>query len=176
MGKSDDLLEKVQETDDFKSMNVQLFLILGLGSIVLVIKNSILSDKGFVWLECLTLSVSAFILLFMSIYKNKEIYPVWKKRFLERKRAFFFLGLSLLGMFLIVLFNWLMYFIADWVGIFKDQIYDLGFIEINSDVFNLPFLWIADYFSYLFFSMMVVQGMIPISVIVADRVENGNRN
>lgn len=168
MKNEDDVLKKLMSSEDVKNTQIQMILTLFVGSIILVIKNSILTNKGFVWIDCLVPSGAAFVLIFMTIYKDKTAYPIWKKRFSEPRRALFFIFLGLIGILFTLGFDYLMSYLNS-----KSILIDFGFTVFNISILTqYPIILLSEFFSYMFFTFFLIQIMIPPFLWCFNKIED----
>lgn len=158
-----DTLENFMDSEEMNNSFVQIGIVLFLNSAVLVLKNFILNNIGFNWIDCLNPSITIFTIFFMTVYKNKNIFTEWKDIWLNKKKSFFFILTSFIGIFLLLGFNWvinnkevLFSFIYNFLGI----TYEPNFLEF----LNLPIYWLSMFFLYFTFTMFLILIYIPIAV------------
>lgn len=123
--------EHFLESKEGKEIQVNLGLSVGLLSFGAVIKNIISNKNEFNLLDCLAISITAFIIIFMGLYKNekafKSVYDVYENKKIS---IFIFLfGILIIGLtlgfdFLLSLFkvswyNILMVYIGRWISYFS---------------------------------------------------------
>lgn len=164
-------LNEFSETENVRTSMVQIVLVLSLSSIVLVFKNSIIGGIPFIWADCLNMSVSVFTILFMTFFREKDIFEAWKERFLEKKTRILFIYYSFLGIIIIVVFNFAMRYMYDGNWIFNHTTYDFGFVVFSSAIFQAPFIWLADFISYFLFTLFLIFMYIPVVLFFFDKIK-----
>lgn len=146
-------------------------LVLVLNSIILVFKNSIINSIGFYWVDCLNPSVSIFMIFFMMMFTNKEIFDEWKQIFLNRKTSFRFICIGFLGLFLILGFNFYIGYLAEIYNSDSGSAFNLGLIDSISKLFRKIITLFGEWFSYLTFTSFLGFIYIPFVLFAFDYIQ-----
>lgn len=168
-------MNEFMNSKEYKTATVQINLVLILNSIVLVIKNSIIDGTEFKWVDCLNMSVTIFAILFMTIYRDKKAFREWTTNFVDLKKGLGMTCCGFLGIVIIIFFNFIMKRVT-LSSLFKINEFDLGFIHVTSDIFQLPTVWMGDFFSYFFFTMFLIMIYTPCILFCLDRIQNNIKN
>lgn len=147
-----------------------------LNSIVLVFKNSIINNVGFYWIDCLNPSVSIFMIFFMMMFTDKEIFEEWKQIFLNRNTSFRFICTGFLGLILILGFDFYMGYLTEIYNYDNSYTFNVEFTEAISKLFRKVITLIGEWFSYLTFTSFLVFIYIPFVLFAFEYTQKKLKN
>lgn len=101
-------LEEYSKSRDAIKTQVNLGLSITLLSFVSVIKGAVNSGSEFQYLDCLSISVTGFLIMFVSLFSNQKVFEEWKDNFRRHSRTdrILFLGSPLVLIILVVVLVW----------------------------------------------------------------------
>ena len=101
-------LSEYSESREAIKAIVNFGLSITLLSIVSVIKGAINSGSEFQYLDCLSISVTGFLIMFVSLFSNQEVFDEWKEGFRKhtRNQRFLFLGGPILLILVLIGMAW----------------------------------------------------------------------
>ena len=134
-------LSEYSESREAIKAKVNFGLSITLLSIVSVIKGAINNSSEFQYLDCLSISVTGFLIMFVSFFSNQEVFDEWKERFRKhtRNQRFLFLGAPILLIVVIIGITW---FLRDFK--FMPNLSDLASFPETYDIFRIVF-WILEF-------------------------------
>lgn len=80
-------LENYSRSREAISSFVELYLSLFLFSIIAVIAGAVDHNNEFQYIECLSISMTSFLIMFISIFLKEDIFEEWKKKFKNHSKS-----------------------------------------------------------------------------------------
>ena len=134
-------LEEYSKSREAIKANVNFVLSITLLSIVSVIKGAINNGSEFQYLDCLSISVTGFLIMFVSLFSDQEVFDEWKKEYRNhtRNQRIFCLGGTILLIIVIIGLAW---FLRDFK--FMPNLSDLVSFPRTYYIFRIVF-WIFEF-------------------------------
>ncbi|HFI0149467.1 TPA: hypothetical protein ACGO3A_000510 [Streptococcus suis] len=166
-------LEKYSKSREAISSQVELFLSLFIFSIIAVIKGVVEYNSEFQYMECLSISMTSFLIMFISFFSKEDIFEEWKKGFKNhsKKEKLFFL-FSPIVLIIMLLGTVVLVKIIDFI---PSSLYELSDFPLTFNFFKYTFwlmklLWVSliNFIGYYLGSLLLAMEWLFISAYSYD--------
>ena len=166
-------LEKYSKSREAISSQVELILSLFIFSIIAVIKGVVEYNSEFQYMECLSISMTSFLIMFIIFFSKEDIFEEWKEVFKKhsKKEKLFFLFSPIV---LIIMLLGTVVFVKT-IDFIPSSLYELSDFPLTFNFFKYTFwlmklLWISliNFIGYYLGSLLLAMEWLFISAYSYD--------